>query len=595
MVEAELTYIPYLSKITLAIKTSAGISPITEDSPLSFIFGKFMYDWLEPTDGWNGFFSELSQTVGDSVLKVSFIGTPEDFQELVEAANRAEKNFGLSIELEYALNEKAQFLAGSSQKLKNLTEFINAQAATSSLAEIKPALQGSTNELCEVHVISAIKNFPISNALANIETELNFIENANPNLMVALLEALSRMNNSAVLFVFSNVSTESTTSALCNVAAIVNREEYARIICENLFFVYVDREDFPAPFEQTERDIKNFLSSCGFDKPKILIISAITKSGHSTLEQALSIYAKRYALTVSICKIYSVVKKKLAAAAIEINREISELNGSLQSLRERITDYALPSQPENPFEEFFSAIAELNFDSEDFEQMSRDWLNRLKNLKAPETQCAVNKNLDGRMNTYLKISDAENYAQTVKFSMKKYSDSIFAEVAAYFNARLLNTARNSLSFLEDSDRQPFQDLIADFEKLLADKNLSAFSIDFELMTFWSHEKVGRHYEDIMWVPLDKIFESHQIHTASHLKNQLRKLRIAAANFVSNFRATAETDLQIPARLDYTIDMEYQQLKKGIASKEKTLNFCEQKLNELKNLDRQITRLLEINP
>ncbi len=227
-----------------------------------------MYDWLEPTESWNGFFFELSKTVGDNVLKVSFIGTPEDFKELVETANRAEKIFGLSIELEYTLNEKAQFLAGSSQKLKSLTEFINTQAATSPLAEIKSELQGSVNDLCEVHVISTIKNFLVSNALANIETELNFIENANPNLMIALLEGLSHMNNSAVLFVFSNVSAKSTTDTLCNVAAIVNREEYTKIICENLFFVYVDCEDSPMPFEQTERDIKNFLSSCGFDKPK---------------------------------------------------------------------------------------------------------------------------------------------------------------------------------------------------------------------------------------------------------------------------------------------------------------------------------------
>ncbi len=289
------------------------------------------------------------------------------------------------------------------------------------------------------------------------------------------------------------------------------------------------------------------------------------------------------------------MKKKLATAAIEINREISELNGSLQSLRERITDYALPPQSENPFEEFFSAIAELNFDSEDFEQMSRDWLDRLKNLKAPETQCAVNKNLDGCINTYLKISDAENYAQTVKFFIKKCSDSIFKEVTVYFNDRLLNTARNSLSFLEDNDCQPFRNLIADFEKLLADKNLGAFSIDFELMTFWSHEKVGRYYEDIKWVPLDKIFESHQSYTAFHLKKQLRKFRSSAAIFVSNFHAMAETNLQIPAGLDYTADTEYKHLKKGIVSKEKTLNLCEQKLNELKNLDKQITCLLEINP
>ena len=263
MVDVKLIHNPYFLKTELLIDNVA----VTSNSPLAFIFGKAMDKWLKPSCAWKGFFAELVEAVGNDKLKISFVGTAEDFDDL-NAAIRPK-----SMELEYLLENAAQINSGAGQKLQALVDFLNAPIATGGkdfLAEVRPALTGILSDKVTVNVIAIAENFSVRNILPNVvdNSDLNFIVNATKqNLLFTLLKALGDVNKSMTLFVFDRaaISSAKVTAALQAVTQSVDQDEYAQAIYDGLFFVCNDTV--------AERDVKNILNACGFDKPKIFVVN----------------------------------------------------------------------------------------------------------------------------------------------------------------------------------------------------------------------------------------------------------------------------------------------------------------------------------
>ena len=188
MTHVKLIYNPYLIKSDLFIENVA----VTSASPLAFIFGKFMNKWLEPCGAWKGLFIELIEAVGDDSLKIFFVGTAEDFQELNSAPKPK------SIELEYLLEEEAQKSAAANQKLQDIVNFLNKPLVTSYedfFAQIRPALNDILNCKSTINIIAAAKDFSAQDfffpeLLQN--TNLKFvIKNFNENLTFTLIETFA--------------------------------------------------------------------------------------------------------------------------------------------------------------------------------------------------------------------------------------------------------------------------------------------------------------------------------------------------------------------------------------------------------------------
>lgn len=87
MVKVQISYNPYTVKTDLLIN---GKKMNEEVSPLSFINGRRLQEWIEPRENWAGIFKVLRTSVGDSQITIEFTGTSGDFQDVVYAKD----NFG---------------------------------------------------------------------------------------------------------------------------------------------------------------------------------------------------------------------------------------------------------------------------------------------------------------------------------------------------------------------------------------------------------------------------------------------------------------------------------------------------------------------
>ena len=87
MVMVQISYNPYTVRTDLLIN---GKKMNEEVSPLSFINGRRLQEWIEPRENWAGIFKALRTSVGDSQITIEFTGTSGDFQDVVYAKD----NFG---------------------------------------------------------------------------------------------------------------------------------------------------------------------------------------------------------------------------------------------------------------------------------------------------------------------------------------------------------------------------------------------------------------------------------------------------------------------------------------------------------------------
>lgn len=682
MVAVKLIYNPYSLKTVLMIKTSAGETVVTQDSSLAFIFDKSMHKWLEPSGAWNGFFAELSDAVGDNRLKISFVGTADDFKDLSLAATGCKEN----IELVYLSGVDDQNHAGDRQKLQDLLNFLNTPLASDVddfIVELRPALQQIFSEKIKMKIVTTVQNLPVREIFSKIAANPNieFVTNdPGQKLVRALLTALFDMDLSMTLFVFDfeAISSDAAAATLSRITRIIGQDEFAHTVYENLFFVCTDSERLDN-FNCAER-VKNILSSCGFDRPELFMISgvfagllrkknfsdknfvvfrellsatdcknflyapissrlkahyadriarcreileectartrfrnrrafedpvddeqrrndalneiALINSNLLALEQTILTHAERRVLPIAIRKIYLSVKKNIVSTEGDIDKKISETSDSLQKLRKRIA--TLRPRPEvNPYEDFFGAANALRFDSIKFECLARKLSERLMLIKAPDAERAVEKNLVGSTENYLKLNDAKTYSQTLKAFMKKTLTEFADEWCTLFKDQLLMLAGNAVARLKTAEQSPFQDLTADFEKIIGDKNFDIVAVKVELYVVLSYEKAGKQYDFVEYVPVDKIFDEYREQVEKLLKRRLRELKTAAANFVVNFRVQAETNLNRPTATRAT-EHEIQQLEQAVVSKEKRLAAYKRSLNTLKNFDKQLDRLIEIS-
>lgn len=301
MVNVKLIYNPYFLKTELFVEETA----ITEGSPLAFVFGKFMNKWLESSGAWRGFFLELAAVVGTDELKIDFVGTAEDFSGLKAAADFAEKNFHLSIELKYLLDDNAQTCADAHQKLNALANFLNAQPSTNDnnfLADIRSALEKTLNAENTVEVISLVKNFPAGDILQRVAANLTLkivVNEPNQNLTLTLFRAFTEIKRSLVLFVFDSekISTPAVKEALRNVTRDLGNGEYAQAVYANLLFVCTDSEEISA------EKIRNALAACGFEEPKLFLVdTAFAELLQKKSFETEKFTARREILSASNCK-----------------------------------------------------------------------------------------------------------------------------------------------------------------------------------------------------------------------------------------------------------------------------------------------------
>lgn len=105
MVKVQISYNPYTVRTDLLIN---GKKMNEEVSPLSYINGRRLQEWIEPRENWPGIFKTLRTSVGDGQITIEFTGTSGDFQDVVYAKD----NFGTQcfskIELIHKNKETAQ-------------------------------------------------------------------------------------------------------------------------------------------------------------------------------------------------------------------------------------------------------------------------------------------------------------------------------------------------------------------------------------------------------------------------------------------------------------------------------------------------------
>ena len=276
MTGIKLIYNPYFLKTELFVENVA----VTSNSPLAFIFSKAMHKWLEPSGAWKGFFAELVEVVGEDKLKISFIGTAEDFDDL-EAAARPQ-----NIELEYLLEGDNKIRSGVRPKLQSLVNFLKTPLVVDGkdfLADIRPALTEILSDKSTINIIATFKNFSAQNIFYKLvdNPKFNFVVNeSNQNFMFTFLKAFADVKNNITLFVFNRetLSSQIITDTLRAVTQAIGQNEYAQTIYESLFFVCTDCTD--------ERDIKNILKACGFDKPKLFMVNSEFINCRETLSAA---------------------------------------------------------------------------------------------------------------------------------------------------------------------------------------------------------------------------------------------------------------------------------------------------------------------
>ena len=688
MTTVKLIYNPYTLNTALLVRTSAGENAFTEDSSMAFIFDRFMGKWLEPNNSWKGFFAELSNAVGDNILKIVFVGTVEDFEDLTEAASRAEKNQSLTIEIEHLNGDKIQNELDAHKKLHALIDFLNTSSTLvndSFLADIRPALKKVLSNKIKVNIISTVQNFSVQNifqkAVAN--SELNFIiSEPSQDLAFKLFNAFAEVDRNMILFVFNRktISSNTVIEALRNVTHAIGQDGYAQTIYESLFFVCTDCEKSGISVKQ----IKNILSSCGFEEPKLFMVSsefaellltknfeqenfiayrkvlsdtdcknflhapipstlksdyaeriehyrkvledcatflkyynlhspreitemenrrndalneiALINSNLPTLEQTILTYAKCYVLPLTVRKIYLGVKKKLSAAERELDRKISDAEESLQRLREKISAFNRHNEQRNLHEKFSDTTVAVRFENARFEQLSRKLSDELVDFKAPEPEDTVDKNIVGHTETYIKLDTAQFYSQLVNTSLKKRLAELVDESAAYLTDNLLTPSRNAVAKLNNADKDPFQKLMADFEKILNGRNFDVPPMDFESVTVSSYEKTTRgRFNFVKYVPVEEIIYAYRNQGNLLLKEQLRQFKTAAKNFVANFQAQFEMNLKPITPKQNNVDRELQQLRQGATSKEKSIVAYRRSRVALKNFLEKLNSLLEMNP
>lgn len=157
----KLVYNPYQVETKLYIaKENGALHPIGEDSSLATIFHQRIQKWLVPNDTWRGFFAELRNACGESQVKLRFIGTAEDYADLLLAWECYEPKTDFSVELENTLGEESQKKIGGTDKLQKIRDMVDdakENAAGSILPEdMLSCLDRALDPYFEINVVAPV-------------------------------------------------------------------------------------------------------------------------------------------------------------------------------------------------------------------------------------------------------------------------------------------------------------------------------------------------------------------------------------------------------------------------------------------------------
>jgi len=114
MVTIQMKYNPYTVKTELLIN---GKEIEDKFSPLKYVDNKRLQEWIEPKGSWKGIFKTLRTSVGESRIKIDFIGTFGDFADLLYA----KEQFGNCFE-EIELNHVNKDSAAAADPYEKITK-----------------------------------------------------------------------------------------------------------------------------------------------------------------------------------------------------------------------------------------------------------------------------------------------------------------------------------------------------------------------------------------------------------------------------------------------------------------------------------------
>ena len=117
MVNVQITYNPYTVRTEILLN---GKEIEDKFSPLMYVNNKRLQEWIEPKGSWQGIYKELRTSTGDSQIRIDFIGTFGDFEDLAYAKDKFGDCFS-HIELVHKNKDRAKD-ADPYQKMIQLRE-----------------------------------------------------------------------------------------------------------------------------------------------------------------------------------------------------------------------------------------------------------------------------------------------------------------------------------------------------------------------------------------------------------------------------------------------------------------------------------------
>lgn len=157
----KLVYNPYQVETKLYIvKENGFLQPVSEDSSLAPIFHQRMQKWIVPHDMWRGFFAELKEVCGESHIKIHFVGTAEDYSDLLLACKHYAPKANFSVDLVNVLSKGSQLQINGDYKLWQIQEMIRdakENADVSILPEdILSCLDRALDPYFEINVVAPV-------------------------------------------------------------------------------------------------------------------------------------------------------------------------------------------------------------------------------------------------------------------------------------------------------------------------------------------------------------------------------------------------------------------------------------------------------
>lgn len=291
----KLIYNPYKVRAELFVKMKTGEEHIGENSSMAYILNERIQKWLYPDHSWRGFFKELSTAAGDNDIAVSFIGTPDDYEDFAAAGVLAGEQYNLSVQTEYALNEDESCQTTSRYKL-NLLKAYAASAQNGENTIFLPGnmtayIESAGEDYFEVVIVvpvpageEILKEKLLEQGLANQAGRLKFTMISGRstgwtwNFQTAVRKAIGSQYKNIILFVFDpdTVAREETGKLFKEAARAMNEEQGGQ---DRFLFVCTGSEKLvngKPPYE--EGFIRRVLCACGIADPKLFFVSTAYES-----------------------------------------------------------------------------------------------------------------------------------------------------------------------------------------------------------------------------------------------------------------------------------------------------------------------------